>query len=99
MQMKLTKGLTWPFLLLALATTLVYMAGLASLQVRGGQVSAGCWLVGLSFWLLLTPVFVIPRVIGAAGIADDQEGEDRGDVGCALMLCQRSFCWVSCNQP
>lgn len=33
--MKITKGLTWPFLALALATTLVYMAGLAALQVCG----------------------------------------------------------------
>lgn len=29
----LTKGLTFPFLLLAIATTLVYMGGLAALQV------------------------------------------------------------------
>jgi hypothetical protein len=32
--LKITKGLTWPFLALALATTLIYMAGLAALQVR-----------------------------------------------------------------
>jgi hypothetical protein len=31
--LKITKGLTWPFLALALATTLIYMAGLAALQV------------------------------------------------------------------
>jgi hypothetical protein len=30
--LKKTKGLTWPFWALALATTLVYMAGLAALQ-------------------------------------------------------------------
>jgi len=33
LQMKMTKGLTMLFLLLALATTLVFMAGLAALQV------------------------------------------------------------------
>jgi hypothetical protein len=31
--LKKTKGLTWPLLGLALATTIVYMAGLAALQV------------------------------------------------------------------
>jgi hypothetical protein len=31
--MKITKGLTWPFLILSILTTLVFMAGLASLQV------------------------------------------------------------------
>lgn len=34
--MKLTKGLTWPFLLLALAATFVYLAGIAALQYS-------CW--------------------------------------------------------
>jgi hypothetical protein len=34
MMLKTTKSLTWPFLGLALATTIVYMAGLAALQVR-----------------------------------------------------------------
>lgn len=33
--LKVAKGLTWPFLALALATTLVYMAGMAAVQVRG----------------------------------------------------------------
>lgn len=37
--MKLTKGLTWPFLALALLTTIVFMAGLASLQ-------KGCFSLG-----------------------------------------------------
>jgi hypothetical protein len=34
MMLKKTKGLTWPMLLFALATTLVYMGGLAALQHR-----------------------------------------------------------------
>jgi hypothetical protein len=34
MMLKKTKGLTWPLLLFALATTLVYMGGLAALQHR-----------------------------------------------------------------
>jgi hypothetical protein len=37
MMLKKTKGLTWPFLGLALATTLLYGAGLAALQVRHQQ--------------------------------------------------------------
>jgi hypothetical protein len=37
MMLKTTKSLTWPFLGLALATTIVYMAGLAAVQVRFQQ--------------------------------------------------------------
>jgi hypothetical protein len=39
MMLKKTKGLTWPFLGLALATTLLYGAGLAALQVRQHHMS------------------------------------------------------------
>lgn len=48
MMLKTTKGLTWPFLVLALATSLVFMAGLAALQV--GFSSHPCYPVIKAEW-------------------------------------------------
>ena len=39
MMLKKSKGITWPLTFLALATTLVFMAGLASLQHNCGELS------------------------------------------------------------
>lgn len=44
--MKITKGITWPLWTLALLTTLVFMAGLAALQVSGWHTGQGGPLVG-----------------------------------------------------
>jgi hypothetical protein len=46
MMLKKTKGLTWPMLLFALATTLVYMGGLAALQHRCAAIPAPANAVG-----------------------------------------------------